>query len=173
VATILRALAGLGLLALAGTGAFQAAWAQTGPGSGTPVPRIAFVDAAGHPLSGPVVRIAGAYPAMEPRSSVVGVRNTGAIAETYRISARVSGSDGRALARVLQVLVTERSTDRVVYRGGLSDLRFEDGTALRPGGSTTYRITIAWPGSEGDERYQGAGLAFSLVGTAEAVGPAT
>ncbi|MFB3738086.1 MAG: hypothetical protein ACE14W_03875 [Candidatus Velamenicoccus archaeovorus] len=159
----------MGLLGLAVTGAVQAAWAQTDPRIGGPAARIAFVGPAGDPLTGPVIRVTGAYPGMGPERSVLAVRNVGGVSVTYRVSTRVSGSHARALARVLEVRVTEPVSDRLVYHGGLADLRFAGGAALVPGELASYRISVAWPASQDDRRYDGVGVAFELRGTASAV----
>lgn len=134
--------------------------------------RIAFGDEHGGKQVTPYFAVNGAYPGMAPELAVVTLHNSGTLDVGYDVSVVVPAkSADTQLADVLQVTVTGRDTDEMMYRGPLSGVRF-DGTAVLPAGaSDSYLMAIEWPdGGKSDNAFQGTALEFELRARARDAG---
>src|SRR5712691_11718499 len=91
------------LLLLAGSAAAHVALADPQPGFTSKSARITFVDTHGNPALAPQITAGGAYPGMRPQRTLVGIRNVGAVDETYSVSAQIDGGAFHSLDDVLVV----------------------------------------------------------------------
>jgi hypothetical protein len=114
--------------------------------------------AVGRSGSGPVFELAGLAPGQNASESVR-LANTGTAPGTFVLSAAVSGN---AMLASSLVLTVADETGHVAYKGTLSGLAGRTLGRLAPAQAHTYKLSVALPGTAGNE-LQGlsAGASFT------------
>lgn len=114
--------------------------------------------AVGRAGSGPVFDLGNLAPG-HGESENVRIANTGSAPGTFVLSAAVSGNAKLASSLVLTVA---DETGRVAYRGPLAGLAGEALGSFAPAEAHTYKLSVALPGTTGNE-LQGlsAGASFT------------
>jgi hypothetical protein len=163
---------GAGLL-FAGLVQGAVAVASSGPGYGfqTEAPSVRLVDEHGSAIgtSSHVMDVPGAYPDMPIQRFDLHLQNSGSHPAAFDLAATDLRSAGRrSLDGVLLVTVRDEATDRVLYRGRLSELAVSGSASVEPGSSANFRVEVEWADRGGDSNvYQGASLSFTITATSK------
>jgi len=128
---------------------------------------VEFADGLGGVVQDPAMEAGVVLPGGPPVSTPVTIRNTGTLAATYTVSAKLAPSSGRSLDEVLVLTVTDLASGEVLFSGKLSELSLNH-SYLKPGASMSYAFEISWPSSANDNLYRGLSLGFSLRADAQA-----
>jgi predicted ribosomally synthesized peptide with SipW-like signal peptide len=125
---------------------------------------VLLVDAAGTPLSAPIVSVANAQPAMTTKTFTVRVKNGGSLPGTVELhTAGLVDGTAASLDDVL-VATVKNAGGTTLFSGKVSALSVVL-ASLAAGDTAVLTLELTWPDLPGvdDNPYQEASLSFSLV----------
>lgn len=128
--------------------------------------QVQLVDASGNALTGPIVSVTDAMPAMATKTYQVRLRNAGSLPATVELhSSNLVDGTANSLNDVLVATVKDGAT--TLYSGTVSGLTAQL-SSLAAGTTATLTLELTWPDlpAVDDNPYQDAVLTFALVADA-------